>query len=286
MKTLNAYYFSGTGNTLRALRALCDVLSTKDVSCTLLPIERQDAISDIDADMFCIAYPVHGFNAPTIVERFVRDLPQGKGQYCFVVKTGGEPLRINNASSLRIVRILRAKGYRFGAEFHYIMPYNIIFRHSDEMVALMRETLARKVVEDAEVVLAEREVPLDLSAKARLVAAVVRVEHPAMPLIGKGFRIDRNKCVDCGKCVRDCPTHNITKVGDKFKFGNRCLGCMRCSFLCPKDAVKIGILGAWKVNGKYEFDKAEHGDNPHIIRYCHNSYLRYFGLKSPKNKEK
>lgn len=285
MRTLVAYYFSATGHTKRALTALTEALRGHGVSSTLLPIEEAGEAPSVDADMLCVAYPVHGFNAPVIVERFVRSLPAGEGRYCFIVKSSGEPLRVNNASSLRLVRTLRAKGYRFGAEFHYVMPYNIIFRHSDDMVALMRETLLHKVVDDAALVAEEGVRPMDVPVKARLVCSFVRIEHPAMPLIGKGFRVDKNKCVDCMKCVNACPTHNITKVNGKFKFGNHCLGCMRCSFLCPRSAIKIGILGAWKVNGRYDFDGATKSERPIVPRYCHNSYLRYFGLNPTKQKK-
>ncbi len=285
MKTLDVYYFSATGNTLKAVQALCHALQAKGIQSRFWPIEKTQPPAAPDGDMICIAYPVHGFNAPVIAERFAKTFPQGSGQYFFVVKTGGEPLKINGASSVRIVKRMQAKGYRFGAEFHYIMPYNIIFRHPDDMVALMRERLYQKVAEDAEVVANEQNIPLPACAKARLVAGLVRIEHPAMPVIGKTFRVVKKKCIDCGLCIRNCPTQNIRKQGDKFKFGNHCLGCMRCSFLCPKGAINIGILQAWKVNGKYDFEGAKASDTPHIIRYCHNSYLRYFGIDKENKKD-
>ena len=43
--------------------------------------------------------------------------------------------------------------------------------------------------------------------------------------------------------------------------------CMRCSFLCPKDAIRIGLLESWRINGKYELDKIknmEFDDTPYI----------------------
>ena len=30
---------------------------------------------------------------------------------------------------------------------------------------------------------------------------------------------------------------------------------MRCSFFCPTNAIRIGFLENWKVNGAYQFDK-------------------------------
>lgn len=36
---------------------------------------------------------------------------------------------------------------------------------------------------------------------------------------------------------------------------------MRCSFFCPTNAIKIGFLEGWKVNGRYEFEKIKNDDS-------------------------
>jgi ferredoxin len=35
--------------------------------------------------------------------------------------------------------------------------------------------------------------------------------------------------------------------------GNNCSLCVRCSFGCPQNAISIGLLNNWKVNGAYDF---------------------------------
>lgn len=42
--------------------------------------------------------------------------------------------------------------------------------------------------------------------------------------------------------------------------------CMRCSFFCPTDAINIGFLNGWKVNGAYRF-KAIDGNNDLKLPY-------------------
>ena len=37
--------------------------------------------------------------------------------------------------------------------------------------------------------------------------------------------------------------------------------CMRCSFYCPKDAINIGLLNSWKVNGKYDLERINNDNN-------------------------
>ena len=83
-----------------------------------------------------MAYPIYGFNAPQIVTEFVKSFPNGT-QNVYFLKTSGEPLKLNDASSLTLVKILKKKGYDVRGEYHYVMPYNMIFRHSDALASKM-----------------------------------------------------------------------------------------------------------------------------------------------------
>ena len=55
--------------------------------------------------------------------------------------------------------------------------------------------------------------------------------------------------------MNNCPTKSIDLINNKYKFKSTCIMCMRCSFSCPKDAIKIGVLQKWKVNGEYNFQE-------------------------------
>ena len=55
--------------------------------------------------------------------------------------------------------------------------------------------------------------------------------------------------------------------------------CMRCSFYCPSDAIKIGILNGWKVNGKYELSKYKKEKNDYLKEhdtFFYSCYEPYF----------
>lgn len=276
MKTCTIYYFSGTGNTKYVCEKLAEELNKYDFVTETVGIEKVNFPLEIKSDVIGIGYPVHGFNAPAIIDEFVDLLPNAVGTPFFSVKSSGEPLKANDASGMFFMKKLVSKGYKFCGEYHYVMPYNIIFRHSDDMVALMRERLHKKINEDGKEIAKLEEKPLVFEFGAKTIARIVRIEHPAMRMIGKGFAVDESKCLHCSKCVKNCPTKNIRVENGKFIFGSDCLGCMRCAFNCPADAINIGILNKWKVNGKYDFENAPLSENPQVIKYCHKAYLRYF----------
>ena len=111
------------------------------------------------------------------------------------------------------------------------------------------------------------------------------LEHGGMRVIGRGFKVDMQKCVKCGKCVKNCPVQNIAFDGEKFTFGKKCLGCVRCSFNCPTGAIRISVLEGWKVNDAYKIEAAEY-DEAKVCKYCNKSYKKYFTAKGGKKKKK
>lgn len=44
-------------------------------------------------------------------------------------------------SSIKFNSIMKKKRYEPYGEYHYVMPYNMIFRHTDEMAYRMKATL-------------------------------------------------------------------------------------------------------------------------------------------------
>ena len=85
------------------------------------------------------------------------------------------------------------------------------------------------------------------------------------------YKVDKEKCVRCGLCVRNCPEKNIRLDRGKIKFGHRCDMCMRCSFFCPTNAVRIGFLEGWKVNGDYRLSEIFEDTSPRVPYIDENS---------------
>ena len=280
MKNAIIYVFSGTGNTKRA----CDIYKSEfekfDVETTLYIVKKgfENLPNPNDFDYVGFAYPIHGFNAPYIMLDLAKAFPRAedKKEY-FVVKTSGEPLKINNVSSIKFNDIMKKKGYVAGSEYHYVMPYNMIFRHTDEMAVKMKDTLYKLAPIEAREVLCGVEHKLSKVPLGRFVAWVVRIEQPAMKANGRCFKVDQSKCIGCGACAKNCPVGNIRiDENGKFRFGGDCIMCTRCSFNCPADAFDIGILNGWRVNGRYSFKLPDAPSEDKHSRYCKRAYERYF----------
>ena len=286
------YSFSATGNTKRICGLFAGELKKSGYETEYFAIRQgADYAPPSGFDLVFVAYPVHGFSAPRIMIDFAKGLPDGNGQGYYIIKTSGEPLRANDASSSGLRRKMSAKGYEFKGEFHYVMPYNMLFRHSDKMVALMWRAALNTVPRDAALAAAGGERFPEVPAHARAIRGMLSFEHGGMRILGKFFRVDRDKCISCGKCVKLCPLGNITMSSDgKIRFGNKCMGCTACSFHCPQDAIKIGAMNRFKVNGPYSFSDDTDGITAEdVCDYCHDAYIRYFeahGIKLPVGGDK
>lgn len=267
--------FSGTGNTLRVSNRLAEELRIRGAETDVFSVRAGAEMPKIsEYDVLLIGYPVHAFNAPVSVLNFLKSLPRVDKIPAYIVRTSGEPLKLNDASGITPRRILKKRGYAVRGEFSCVMPYNIIFRHSDPMAARMWRTAELRIKNAADEIAAERGAVEKVNILRRFVAFVLRIEHTAMPLIGRHFKATEN-CVGCGICARECPQGNIKMVDGKPEFGKTCVGCMACAFTCPKDALKISLLNSWRVNGKYSFEGAPATDGE-VCDYCKKAYLRYF----------
>lgn len=267
--------FSGTGNTLKVSERLAEELRICGVETEIFSVRQGAELPQIcDYDMLLIGYPVHAFNAPASVLKFLKTLPRVDKMPAYIVRTSGEPLRLNDASGITPRRILKKRGYAVKGELSCVMPYNMIFRHSDQMAARMWRAAELRIKNAAPEIAAGRGKVEKVNIFRRLVAFVLRIEHTAMPFIGRHFKSTKN-CVGCGICAGECPQGNIKMVDGKPKFGKSCVGCVGCSFNCPKDAIKISLLNGWRVNGKYSFDGVPATDDE-VCDYCKKAYLRYF----------
>lgn len=269
------YVFSGTGNTKKVCKEIEKQLVASGVQTEFSMIKVGEEYSPTtNFDRVVIGYPVHAFNAPTPVLDFLKSLPKSNGCEVYMVKTSGEPLKANDGSCILPNKILKKRGYKVCADFHYVMPYNIIFRHSDAMAARMWRAVTIKVPNDAQAIINGEQQKLPINIFKRMFSFVCRIEHSAMPWIGRRFKTDDN-CSGCGKCVKMCPMNNIKIVDGKPAFGKKCIGCMGCAFGCPKDSIYTGMLNGWKVNGDYKYD-SKCAEDEEICSYCKKSYLNYF----------
>lgn len=269
MKKAVIYVFSGTGNTRLVADLYKEFLT--DYETVIYDVKMVaskdaagkekftfvDAPNPNDFDLIGFGHPVYGFNIPLPLDKFLDTLPKlSEKKPAFVLKTSGEGLYLNQFSSQRLIKKMEKKGMEFVSDRHFVMPYNMIFRHTPEMVK--REWLyatAYAKLSCKELMEGKKD-KIHINPLLRFWVPLVRIEWIYYPLAAPvSMKVDMKKCIKCQKCVKSCPLNNITFTGEKFKFGHNCTMCTCCSFGCPTCAISIGLLNGWRINGSYNIKK-------------------------------
>ena len=268
-------YFSGTGNTKRTLDF---AKANIPFECDIYDVIKDDVLDMKDYDYLMIFYPIYAFNAPKPIIDYVKKIKKiDENKKCLVMKNSGEHLFWNNGSSLYLRSILKRRNISLVSEYHYLMPYSFIFRHSDYMAFRMINTAGKLIKLDIKDFLDGKYVKIKRFFLDRAFAFFFRIQWWGGRVNGRFYKIDQNKCIRCMKCIDTCPINNITYENDTFKFSNKCLMCQRCVMNCPKDAFKsLGMFTSWKVNGPYSFKETHEYQKEIRPKYCYKNYQRYF----------
>ena len=270
-------YFSGTYNTKKLVDLTSNTFNNKGYVVKIVDVSKGKVEDTNDYDILVIAYPIYAFNAPYPIINYVKKLNKvSKGIKCLILKDSGEYLSLNNASSLQLERLLKKKNIKVFSEYHYLMPYSFVFRHTDYMAYKMLSTLRQMLPLDIDDFLAGNHHYLKRFIFDRPLSFIFRIQRLGGRLNGRHYKIDYNKCIKCNKCLNNCPAKNITLIEDEYIFGKKCLMCQRCSVNCPRHAISVGFFKKWAIGPAYSFSEVTTYQKEIKPNYCAKSYKRYF----------
>ena len=267
MSRIAIYYFTGTGNTRIAAKAIKSELEQSGFIVLLIDI-RKDAFSLPDPntfDMIGFGYPIHAFNAPRYFIKQIKKMPKVNNKPAFIFKTSGEPFGFNRISSWSLTHLLKRKGYQIMMERHLLMPYNIMFRYQDALAKQMyihTHQMAKVIAYDVKI---NRKRHIKFNPLYLPIMYVFRVQWLGAKLNGPLFHAKKHLCTSCGVCESVCPTNNIIMKNGIPSFGGDCTMCMGCVVSCPVDAIRPGLISGMRINGHYPFKDLM--GNEHISAY-------------------
>ena len=228
-------YFSPTGNVLHLAKMLANHLDSYDVE--ILPLESIKADQLINNKHLVLLYPIHGFNAPRNVKRFVKRLPPGLYNTVSMIGVGCTTSWVNEAASSDLRKLFTKKEYSIILDEILAMPLTIIVSFPDK-VANKLITESEERIEDISKSLVEgKRTILKVKGKSRVLSFFGKAETFASRLFGLELYAG-NDCNLCGVCWKNCPEKNIERSNNgKPRFGFKCLMCLRCVYSCPQKAI-------------------------------------------------
>ncbi len=242
LKTVDFYYFSGTGNTFLIVKKVEDTFSRNGVKVNLYRIEGSKP-DDVNLEhTIGLGFPVAELSTYDFVWDFVKSLPEARGTYVFMVATFGG-ISGGVVGSMR--EILKNKGYTpIGAE-EIVMPPNIFYIQDEKTCNVKMEKGIKKAEEYAMALMSGKS-KWDRASVFSDVAYYISMAGLKLTETGINQKLihlqtDIKKCTKCGICIKLCPVGNIEIKKEYPEHGFECRYCLRCTSFCPSKAISCPV---------------------------------------------
>lgn len=281
------FFFSGTSNTKVVTHLIKDAFIERNFSVDIYNIEdiinRNEEYYISKYNLVGIGHPVYGFGSPSIVDDFVKSIPNSNKK-TFLFKTAGDFLKVNHNSSGRLINNLTKKGYDVMYDRIFCMGSNFFMQYDDKLVKSLYESAIKKTSHMVDEILSGKIRNYNTSPILKCLTNITNdcEDKFFARLFGKSLKVTEN-CIDCGKCIKNCPSRNIYINNGKIKFKWNCYLCMRCIYDCPTNAITSSSFKSVILKDGYDIKKIINSDmstslndskiNNHFKRYLKNNEL-------------
>ena len=229
------FYFTGTGNSLFAAKALA---ADGERVISMIDAMRQGELryALADGEPLGFVFPVYFYTVSDPVLNFIRRLTVENASYVYAVIPCGAS--IGPAGAL-LKKELAQRGLALQRVDPLIVPDGaLIFYDIDapEVLALQLDAAAEALEAIKEAV--ARRQPNQITGSAAAGKAGLAAYHLSQST--KKFFAD-DKCVSCGKCAELCPADAIRITDGKPVWEkSKCFKCTGCINRCPVGAIQYG----------------------------------------------
>lgn len=229
------YYFSGTGNSLRAARVIAAEIGGATLVSMRSGLGRAAASNAEEIGFVC---PVYEWDVPQTVKAFIKRLEINPQAYTFMVATY---IAVHGRCFETVDALLREKGSRlhYGRALRCVASQCIAYEPFPpaKLMIPISERKSRAIGE--EIAAGKRRKypamsPVTKSLYSKMMIPFLNVQHE----YDKGF-YPSAACTGCEVCRRVCPCGNITFSEKRPVWNHTCEGCNACVVYCPAKAIQF-----------------------------------------------
>ncbi|HBE79336.1 MAG TPA: hypothetical protein DDW65_16415 [Firmicutes bacterium] len=245
MTKVYIHYFSGTGNTKRAVDVISENLKQNNFDVHKLVIGKDRLVTMDNSALHIFAFSILSWSAPVLVKKYLRRLAAGRGAKAalFAVYAGDPGQALVDAQ-----KILKNRQFDVFLSGGACYPNNWSQMTNPVPADEAKEALA-----------AGDQTALDFSnsfikgeakqhpsfASGHLLTRIIAFFFALFGrrFLGKAYIVDSN-CNHCGVCIKSCPVCTINMSGlirKKPHWRFNCEDCARCINICPQKAIQVSM---------------------------------------------
>ena len=245
------YYFTGTGNSLRAAAVIAKSFGkTEIISMRMAPAD----VPAKNAGVIGFVFPVYHWTICEAIQDFIAKLEINPKAYIYAISV---PSFINGFSFEALDKILREKGgaLHYGKRVFSVANLCLVYPPMPFPKIRVPAT-ERKLNRIAKELKKQKKntYPKAGVLTRLLYSKVMPKYRDIQSEVDKGFMVS-DTCVSCGLCAKVCPKKNITIESAKPAFLHKCSCCMACFSFCPQRAIQ------------YRLPKEQHEKANKLLRY-------------------
>lgn len=243
--------FSPTGNTFHLAKQLAIHLETN----SLFELDKIQDNSLMNDKHLILMYPIHGFNPPRTVNRFVKDMESDLYQKVSLIAVGCNNSWVNQAVSTKLRKEFSKKGTEIVVDEILSMPLTLVMKFPEDV---KKETILKaeqRLIEISTMIKEQKASNRTIKLSSKIINKIGRIESPATRLFGLELHAKKT-CTSCSICWNSCPELNIKPNKKNMpKFGFSCSMCMRCIYNCPERAIIPYISKFLTIKGGYSLEE-------------------------------
>ena len=245
---IGLYYYSGAGNTKFIAKALAKKLKVLDHEVLMLRITDKHAQTfEQNVDLFIVGFPVYDLSAPSSVRTLVNNLQiSTKPIAFFCTKAFASADAIRELSLVAISKNMTTVGRK---EFY--MPgtdlLGMFAKKGSKTETIAKFFHSRHIGKKLDRFIHK----IEQQKRQRIARKWYVYLSPLIPKKWKQSFHDQYSrfvpqffsqpdiCIECMKCVKECPRDNI-RFDEVIKFDLNCDMCLHCLHHCLVDSIQVG----------------------------------------------
>ena len=239
-------YFTGTGNSKYIAKRIADI--TGESLYSINDAIKSDTLFNSEDNKLIFSVPTYAWRIPKVVEDWINKssfLPDTA--VYFVMNCGGE---IGNSEKY-ILKLCQKKSFRYMGISEIVMPENYL-----AMFSVPNEEQSKRIIAKREELIdsisnaIKSDTPLPhykTNLSGKIMSSVINPLFYSLFVSDKKFTADKEKCISCGKCAKECPMNNVSMSDNKPTWNGNCTHCMACICGCEVSAVEYGKKSGRKV---------------------------------------